>query len=288
MKIKILSHILILVTVCIMAAFGYSLAAGLFGIVYAVAAVILEAVKYQCIELLAKSKSYWKNVAIGALTGTLIMFSGYASWSVIDSQASSNNQVVQEQRVQYENNVRNYELNSQKMSSITSNIANLEKSINDQLSRIDRNTITDQRIQNDRNELNALKSERDTIKIEKPVEPNGKFVPSFIPILISILIELSSALIFFVRNKEQPVPEAESSVPEPVQVKKNTKKYSEQASEQPPKAKKEQFKSVRDELNLTNAQRMKLKRELTKRGIDWKTFNSNKANIEKAKEYVGI
>lgn len=284
MKIKILSHILILVTVCIMATFGYSLAAGLFGIVYAVAAVILEAVKYQCIELLAKSKSYWKNVAIGALTGTLIMFSGYASWSVIDSQASSNNQVVQEQRVQYENNVRNYELNSQKMSSITLNIMNLEKSINDQLSRIDRNTITDQRIQNDRNALNLLKTERDTIKIEKPVEPNGKFVPSFIPILISILIELSSALIFFVRNKEQPVPETKFSVPNTVQVKKNTEKQVEQS----PKVKKEQFKSVRDELNLTNAQRMKLKRELTKRGIDWTEFNSNKSNIKKAKEYVGI
>lgn len=282
MKIKILSHILILVTVCIMAAFGYSLAAGLFGIVYAVAAVILEAVKYQCIELLAKSKSYWKNVAIGALTGTLIIFSGYASWSVIDSQASSNNQVVQEQRVQYENNVRNYELNSQKMSSITMNITNLEKSINDQLSRTDRNTVTDQRIQNDRNELNALKSERDSIKIEKPVEPNGKFVPSFIPILISILIELSAALIFFVRNKEQP--EAESSVPDVVQVKKNTEKQVKLTV----KAKKEPFKSVRDELNLTNAQRMKLKRCLTKDGLDWKTFNSNQDNINQAKIYLKI
>lgn len=46
--------------------------------------------------------------------------------------------------------------------------------------------------------------------------------------------------------------------------------------------------NIKKHLNLNNAQRQKLQRELRKRGIDWTEFNSNKSNIKKAKEYVGI
>lgn len=304
---RILSHVLIAITVGITGAFAFGLASGLIGVIYLISAVALEAVKYFCIHELATSGNYWKNAILGALTAALISFSGFASWNFLHQSAVTINNQNQQVQMKYENEQMKYTTNMKIFNELSENISVLQKSINSQSSRSDRNTITDARIQNDRNELQKIKEERDSIEIKKPVKIQTTDIPEFVAIFISMLIEISSVLVnFFVYRKpkeseksgesnqditekviEQAIEQTRSKVEQTKQT-VQTEKVVEQAIEQTKSKAEQTKKSISKILNLTNAQRIRLSRNLKSRGIDWKTFNTDLNNLEEAKSIAKI
>lgn len=293
---KLLSHILILLTASLVTAFAFSLTTVLpLALIYATGFLTLEAVKYTGISLFKKQTTYANKVAVGALTAALIAFSGYSSYNVVhqytQEQFQKESIEYQSKKVQYEEKTFKWEQFQSQKEQLQSDINTLSASINNELQRGDRNSITDNRIKQDRDALQVLKNEYQALDMEKPAvdfrEPQE--TASFVPGMIALLIEASAVFINFFR-REKPEVKAETkteaapieSEPAPAPAKPKVKA---QVKPTPVKTK---FKSVKDTLQLNDAQRMRLKRELTRTGRDWKTFNEDKNNLAEAKQFLEL
>lgn len=289
---KLLSHILILLTASLVTAFAFSLTTVLpLALIYATGFLTLEAVKYTGINLFKKQTTYANKVAVGALTAALIAFSGYSSYNVVHQYTQEQYQKesieYQSKKSQYEEKTFKWEQYQSQKEQLQKDINTLSASINNELQRGDRNGITDSRIRQDRDALQELKNEYQALDMEKPAadfkEPRE--TASFVPGMIALLIEASAVFInFFRREKPETKVKVETEVkaPEPVEPKvKPVKPVKPTQSTKP-------FKSIKDTLQLNDAQRMKLKRELTRTGRDWKTFNEDKNNLAEAKQFLEL
>lgn len=296
---KLLSHILILLTASLVTAFAFSLTTVLpLALIYATGFLTLEAVKYTGINLFKKQTTYQNKVAVGALTAALIAFSGYSSYNVVHQYTQEQYQKesieYQSKKSQYEEKTFKWEQFQSQKEQLQKDINILSASINNELQRGDRNGITDSRIRQDRDALQGLKNEYQALDMDKPAadfrEPQE--TASFVPGMIALLIEASAVFINFFR-REKPETEAKTEVTpiesEPVPAPKPAPKPQPKVKAQvKPAPAKTQFKSVKDTLQLNDAQRMKLKRELTRTGRDWKTFNEDKNNLAEAKQFLEL
>lgn len=294
---KLLSHILILLTASLVTAFAFSLTTVLpLALIYATGFLTLEAVKYTGINLFKKQTTYANKVAVGALTAALIAFSGYSSYNVVHQYTQEQYQKesieYQSKKVQYEEKTFKWEQYQSQKEQLQKDINTLSASINNELQRGDRNSITDSRIRQDRDALQGLKNEYQALDMEKPAadfkEPQE--TASFVPGMIALLIEASAVFInFFRREKsetkvkvEVKAPVEPEPAPEPVEPKVKPVKPTQSTQTNKP------FKSIKATLQLNDAQRMKLKRELTRTGRDWKTFNEDKNNLAEAKQFLEL
>lgn len=299
---KLLSHILILLTASLVTAFAFSLTTVLpLALIYATGFLTLEAVKYTGINLFKKQTTYQNKVAVGALTAALIAFSGYSSYNVVHQYTQEQYQKesieYQSKKSQYEEKTFKWEQFQSQKEQLQKDINILSASINNELQRGDRNGITDSRIRQDRDALQVLKNEYNSLDMDKPAadfrEPQE--TASFVPGMIALLIEASAVFInFFRREKPEktetktevkaetktPIESEPAPAPKPAQPKAK--------AQVKPAPAKTQFKSVKDTLQLNDAQRMKLKRELTRTGRDWKTFNEDKNNLAEAKQFLEL
>lgn len=296
---KLLSHILILLTASLVTAFAFSLTTVLpLALIYATGFLTLEAVKYTGISLFKKQTTYANKVAVGALTAALIAFSGYSSYNVVhqytQEQFQKESIEYQSKKVQYEEKTFKWEQFQSQKEQLQKDINTLSASINNELQRGDRNGITDNRIKQDREALQGLKNEYQALDMDKPAadfrEPQE--TASFVPGMIALLIEASAVFInFFRRDKSETKAETKTEVTpvesEPAPAPKPAPKPKVKAQVKPTPAK-TQFKSVKDTLQLNDAQRMRLKRELTRTGRDWKTFNEDKNNLAEAKQFLEL
>lgn len=308
---KLLSHILILLTASLVTAFAFSLTTVLpLALIYATGFLTLEAVKYTGINLFKKQTTYANKVAVGALTAALIAFSGYSSYNVVhqytQEQFQKESIEYQSKKVQYEEKTFKWEQFQSQKEQLQKDINILSASINNELQRGDRNGITDSRIRQDRDALQVLKNEYQALDMDKPAadfrEPQE--TASFVPGMIALLIEASAVFINFFRREKPEKTETKSEtksevkaetktpiesepVSEPVESKVKPVKTVKQPVKPNPKPTKP-FKSVKDTLQLNDAQRMRLKRELTRTGRDWKTFNEDKNNLAEAKQFLEL
>lgn len=296
---KLLSHILILLTASLVTAFAFSLTTVLpLALIYATGFLTLEAVKYTGINLFKKQTTYQNKVAVGALTAALIAFSGYSSYNVVhqytQEQFQKESIEYQSKKSQYEEKTFKWEQFQSQKEQLQKDINSLSASINNELQRGDRNSITDNRIRQDRDALQVLKNEYNSLDMDKPVadfrEPQE--TASFVPGMIALLIEASAVFInFFRREKSETEVKAETKTEvtpiesEPAAPKPQPKV---KAQVKPVKTDKVAFKSIKDTLQLNDAQRMRLKRELTRTGRDWKTFNEDKNNLAEAKQFLEL
>lgn len=293
---KLLSHILILLTASLVTAFAFSLTTVLpLALIYATGFLTLEAVKYTGINLFKKQTTYHNKVAVGALTAALIAFSGYSSYNVVhqytQEQFQKESIEYQSKKSQYEEKTFKWEQFQSQKEQLQKDINSLSASINNELQRGDRNSITDNRIRQDRDALQVLKNEYQSLDMDKPVadfrEPQE--TASFVPGMIALLIEASAVFINFFR-REKPEVKAETKTPiesESAPAPKQPKVKA-QVKPTPAKTDKTKFKSIKDTLQLNDAQRMRLKRELTRTGRDWKTFNEDKNNLAEAKQFLEL
>lgn len=290
---KLLSHILILLTASLVTAFAFSLTTVLpLALIYATGFLTLEAVKYTGINLFKKQTTYANKVAVGALTAALIAFSGYSSYNVVHQYTQEQYQKesieYQSKKSQYEEKTFKWEQFQSQKEQLQKDINTLSASINNELQRGDRNGITDNRIRQDREALLELKNEYQSLDMDKPAadfkEPQE--TASFVPGMIALLIEASAVFINFFRREESKTeikPEVKAPV-EPKPAPKPVPKAKAQVKSAPAKP----FKSIKDTLQLNDAQRMRLKRELTRTGRDWKTFNEDKNNLAEAKQFLEL
>lgn len=297
---KLLSHILILLTASLVTAFAFSLTTVLpLALIYATGFLTLEAVKYTGINLFKKQTTYQNKVAVGALTAALIAFSGYSSYNVVhqytQEQFQKESIEYQSKKSQYEEKIFKWEQFQSQKEQLQKDINSLSASINNELQRGDRNSITDSRIRQDRDALQVLKNEYQSLDMDKPAadfrEPQE--TASFVPGMIALLIEASAVFINFFRREKPEVKaetKAETKTPiesEPAPAPKPQPKVK-AAPVKAVKTDKVAFKSIKDTLQLNDAQRMRLKRELTRTGRDWKTFNEDKNNLAEAKQFLEL
>lgn len=283
---NIVGKFLILICIFLSSVFAFGLAGGILGAAFAAAAVVLESSKFIAIKEIAETKDQNKQILLGILCASLIGFSSFASYTAINETVKDQNwkyEQAQKTYVQGLNQFKTDELVYKNeityQNRLVQNILSQENSIKDQENRVDRNKITDQRIQEQRRILDKMKSEIKTpIAPVEPTEPKTVKLPTWVAIVFAGLIESTSVIFNFFGNRRKPEPEL---VPEPV---KETIKPTKMLKPVNDKIAKE-F-NIKKHLNLNNAQRQKLQRELRKRGIDWATFNSNQDNINQAKIYL--
>lgn len=320
---KFFARTLIAVSVALTATFAFNLAFGITAIIFVIAAIILEGVKFLFVHTFSTSlenKEYDKATVIGLITTMLIGFSTYASFDALDKAVQNQNQVYKSEQStyvqkveQYKNDLVMYNNDFTYQNTLNSKISSIENQIQVQSNRPDRNAITDSRIATDRAQIESLKNERrELIVPQEPVTPKGGILPGFMAIIFAGLIELCSLTCnFFAARVKSSDSESEITTPlllEPVTtliptVQKDIEQNDVQEQPVQPvqkpvvqkksvqkskveKVEKVEFKSVKDSLNLTNAERVKLSRKLKSLDINWKEFNLNPDNIEIAKEYI--
>lgn len=297
---NIVGKFLILICIFLSSVFAFGLAGGILGAAFAAAAVVLESSKFIAIKEIAETKDQNKQILLGILCASLIGFSSFASYTAINETVKDQNWKYEQAQKTYVQNLNQFKTDElvykneiTYQNRLVQNILSQENSIKDQENRVDRNKITDQRIQEQRRILDKMKSEIKTpIAPVEPTEPKTVKLPTWIAIVFAGLIESTSVIFNFFGNRRKPEPEL---VPEPTKPSsepqceptKTVKVVQKSKPEPKPEVEIEEF-NIKKHLNLNNAQRQKLQRELRKRGIDWTEFNSNKSNITKAKEYVGI
>lgn len=289
---KTLSKILILIVCFLSAVFAFGLVGGIIGGVFAIAAIILEAVKFTSVAHFETADES-KRFILGGIIAAITSFSIYASHNAIDTAlAYKNTELVQSQMMynhkleQYKSDLALYKADVQYQSDLSTQITNTQNSIQEQLQRSDRNKITDERIKEDRKALKDLRSEiRTPVAPVEPVKPNLSEIPREVSWFFALLIEASALVTcFYSRRKLNPSktePVVETVKPKEVkEPKRSTEKAKLETNKQP------KFNTVKEALNLTEAQRVKLHRRLKAKGLDWKTFNSDIKNVKAAKEML--
>jgi hypothetical protein len=289
---KTLSKILILIVCFLSAVFAFGLVGGIIGGVFAIAAIILEAVKFTSVTHFETGDES-KRFILGGIIAAITSFSIYASHNAIDTAlAYKNTELVQSQMMynhkleQYKSDLALYKADVQYQSDLSTQITNTQNSIQEQLQRSDRNKITDERIKEDRKALKDLRSEIKTpVAPVEPVKPNLSEIPREVSWFFALLIEASALVTCFYSrrklNHSKTEPVVETVKPKEV---KEPKRSNEKAK--PETNKQPKFNTVKEALNLTEAQRVKLHRRLKAKGLDWKTFNSDIKNVKAAKEML--
>ena len=293
---KTLSKILIIIVGFLSAVFAFGLVGGIIGGVFAIAAIILEAVKFTSVAHFETADES-KRFVLGGIIAAITSFSIYASHSAIDTAlAYKNTELVQSQMMynhkleQYKSDLALYKADVQYQSDLSTQITDTQNSIQEQLQRSDRNKITDERIKEDRKALKELRSEiRTPVAPVEPVKPNLSEIPREVSWFFALLIEASALVTcFYSRRKPRPDsktdPVVETVKPKDVKEVKKPKSSTEKAK--PETNKQPKFNTVKEALNLTEAQRVKLHRRLKAKGLDWKTFNSDINNVKAAKEML--
>lgn len=289
---KTLSKILILIVCFLSAVFAFGLVGGIIGGVFAIAAIILEAVKFTSVAHFETADES-KRFILGGIIAAITSFSIYASHNAIDTAlAYKNTELVQSQMMynhkleQYKSDLALYKADVQYQSDLSTQITNTQNSIQEQLQRSDRNKITDERIKEDRKALKDLRSEIKTpVAPVEPVKPNLSEIPREVSWFFALLIEASALVTcFYSRRKLNPSktePVVETVKPKEVKEPKRSNEKAKLETNKQPK-----FSTVKEALNLTEAQRVKLHRRLKAKGLDWKTFNSDIKNVKAAKEML--
>lgn len=292
---KTLSKILIIIVGFLSAVFAFGLVGGIIGGVFAIAAIILEAVKFTSVAHFETADES-KRFVLGGIIAAITSFSIYASHNAIDTAlAYKNTELVQSQMMynhkleQYKSDLALYKADVQYQSDLSTQITNTQNSIQEQLQRSDRNKITDERIKEDRKALKELRSEiRTPVAPVEPVKPNLSEIPREVSWFFALLIE-ASALVTCFYSRRKPRPDSKTDAVEtlkPKEVKEVKKPKSSTEKAKPETNKQPKFNTVKEALNLTEAQRVKLHRRLKAKGLDWKTFNSDINNVKAAKEML--
>lgn len=320
----LIGKFLILVSIALTAAFASSLVTGVLVAVFIVAAVLLELVKFLMLQHFRKAAATNLNKAAvtGILAASLVCFSGYASYSYLNTFAQKTEVEYVSAVQKHDYTVRNIRTTQEALQTrtlqLTSEISELTSQISEQRKRPDRNAVTDSRIKADTARLQQLEVEYRTVqeKLEAvpdiPVEPTRPVVSWMLAVVFAFLIEASSVVCnFYRRDSTDTDPEIErngthitnnttgstddtntiSPVP-PVQteVKQKPKTKALKAEKATPVVRKEQkeyktkFNIVR-ELGLTDAERIFLSRYCSKNGLLWKEFNTPD-NLELAKKLI--
>lgn len=295
---KNLAQILILIVCTLTSVFAFGLIGGIIGFVFALAAIVLEAVKFTSIHQLHKVEENFK-FPLMALIASITGFSMFASHSAIDAallnhskNAAQENVLYTQKLEQYKTDYALYKTDVQYQSELSKRVQELQESIQIQTQRPDRNKITDERIAQDRKALRELKQEITTpVAPIEPIRPKTVEIPREVSWIFAVLIEVSALVTSYIGFRKpkikEPEVKTEPKSDETDEHVKSSVQKSKSVHVQKPKAKSVQkFKSIKEELNLTEAQRIKLYRRLKREGLDWKTFNSNKNNITKAKEFL--
>ncbi len=284
---KTLSKILILIVCFLSAVFAFGLVGGIIGGVFAIPAIILEAVKFTSVAHFETADES-KRFILGGIIAAITSFSIYASHNAIDTAlAYKNTELVQSQMMynhkleQYKSDLALYKADVQYQSDLSTQITDTQNSIQEQLQRSDRNKITDERIKEDRKALKELRSEiRTPVAPVEPVKPNLSEIPREVSWFFALLIEASALVTCFYSRRKHPKLDSKTDAVETLKPKSSTEKAKPETNKQP------KFNTVKEALNLTEAQRVKLHRRLKAKGLDWKTFNSDINNVKAAKEML--
>lgn len=282
---KTLSKILILIVCFLSAVFAFGLIGGIIGGVFALAAIILEAVKYTSIHQLSTADDN-KKFVLGSVIAGITCFSIYASHNAIDtalvnknSELITSSNMYNTQYEQYKTDLALYNIDVQYQKDLSTRIDELQNSIKEQVSRPDRNKITDERISQDRKALKDMKAEiKAPVAPVEPTKPMISEIPREVSWFFAILIEISAMVTCYYANAKSWFSPKNKETKPKVQPKNKVKPTK--------RVIKSKHKSVRDALNLTEAQRIKLYRRLKANGLEWKSFNSDLNNVNKAKELL--
>lgn len=304
-----LSYTFIIISVICSCLFAFFVSPLMLAPVFCLAAGALEITKYGLIRQIRALNDKTKFAA-AALIGLLSCFSGYATYSALDQAIHLNNIQAQNQSQKYEAASRDFrvkqeqfEVQLQEARKQVENKEHLESLIRIEETRADRNAVTDRRIAQMKSELKPVQF---PVAPEAPEAPVTKTVSDSIAFLFAGLIESAALLTNFLvgRSRKETlavVSEATEAhvVPETIDAPKKVVKDKPKAvrktvasvSKPVSKTKSVSYKKrndVKNTLELTPSQRVTLATYCKKHSIDWKTFNLDLNNVNKAKQILGI
>lgn len=294
-----LARIFALISITLTVVFAFNISSLWLFPIFASAAVCLELTKYTLVQRISEFKADAK-MAIAAVILILIGFSGYSSYHALDANISSGNRVVAQQQLQYEKDLKSYEIKMDQLKSDTLRRNEIITRISIEEQRADRNTITDRRIE-------SLKSELSGIELtvpEQPVPPESKQTPMILSIIFSVLIEIGALVSNFFfglfRKKSgetektdvEDKPESEIVQEKPikavVKTNKSVTKITKRKNVTPVTPEFTGKPTIKNVLGLTNSQRVQLANKTKALGYDWKSWNSDLNNIDEAKQLLKI
>lgn len=291
-----LARIFALISITLTVVFAFNISSLWLFPIFASAAVCLELTKYTLVQRISEFKADAK-MAIAAVILILIGFSGYSSYHALDANISSGNRVVAQQQLQYEKDLKSYEIKMDQLKSDTLRRNEIITRISIEEQRADRNTITDRRIE-------SLKSELSGIELtvpEQPVPPESKQTPMILSIIFSVLIEIGALVSNFFfglfrkksgeteKTVDEEVVESVPEIKNPVKSTKPVKKSvvnGKITKEITPKRPEIIPGSIKNELKMTNSQRVTISNKLKADGRNWKSWNSDLNNIDEAKQFI--
>lgn len=301
-----LSYTFIIISVICSCLFAFFVSPLMLAPVFCLAAGALEITKYGLIRQIRALNDKTKFAA-AALIGLLSCFSGYATYSALDQAIHLNNIQAQNQSQKYEAASRDFrvkqeqfEVQLQEARKQVENKEHLESLIRIEETRADRNAVTDRRIAQMKSELKPVQF---PVAPEAPEAPVTKTVSDSIAFLFAGLIESAALLTNFLvgrSRKETALAVSETPVvPETIDAPKKVVKVKPKAvcktvapvSKPVTKPKSVSYKKrndVKNTLELTPSQRVTLATYCKKHSIDWKTFNLDLNNVNKAKQILGI
>lgn len=301
-----LSYTFIIISVICSCLFAFFVSPLMLAPVFCLAAGALEITKYGLIRQIRALNDKTKFAA-AALIGLLSCFSGYATYSALDQAIHLNNIQAQNQSQKYEAASRDFavkqeqfEVQLQEARKQVENKENLESLIRIEETRVDRNAVTDRRIAQMKSELKPVQF---PVAPEAPEAPVTKTVSDSIAFLFAGLIESAALLTNFLvgRSRKETATEVSEAptVPETIDAPKKVVKV--KAVKQPavhktvvskpvskPSVSYKKRNDVKNTLELTPSQRVTLATYCKKHSIDWKTFNLDLNNVNKAKQILGI
>lgn len=305
-----LSYTFIIISVICSCLFAFFVSPLMLAPVFCLAAGALEITKYGLIRQIRALNDKTKFAA-AALIGLLSCFSGYATYSALDQAIHLNNVQAQNQSQKYEAASRDFrvkqeqfEVQLQEARKQVENKEHLESLIRIEETRVDRNAVTDRRIAQMKSELKPVQF---PVAPEAPEAPVTKTVSGSIAFLFAGLIESAALLTNFLvgrsRKETAPVVSEATEVPEtidapkkvvkvkPKAVRKTVASVSKPVTKPVSRTKSVSYKKrndVKNTLELTPSQRVTLATYCKKHSIDWKTFNLDLNNVNKAKQILGI
>lgn len=305
-----LSYTFIIISVICSCLFAFFVSPLMLAPVFCLAAGALEITKYGLIRQIRALNDKTKFAA-AALIGLLSCFSGYATYSALDQAIHLNNIQAQNQSQKYEAASRDFrvkqeqfEVQLQEARKQVENKEHLESLIRIEETRADRNAVTDRRIAQMKSELKPVQF---PVAPEAPEAPVTKTVSDSIAFLFAGLIESAALLTNFLvgRSRKETLPVVSETptvpvVPETIDAPKKVVKVKPKAvrktvavqeSKPVSRTKSVSYKKrndVKNTLELTPSQRVTLATYCKKHSIDWKTFNLDLNNVNKAKQILGI
>lgn len=269
-----------IVIVCILLSVLYvtGIFSGILLWIFGAIVVALESAKY----ILYRRSTLTSLILAGSIA-SMSVYSGYHTLHDGITAFNTQQNVVQ---TQYENDYRTYQENLSKYQTqkklYTESLDTLSQSIVYNTSRTDRNRITDERIQQDTEQYNRLSEKLSSMEVpQEPARPVYRQISERFAYLAWLIEIVGFYLVSRIgRQKTRPVRQVKTKTAK-------TKSKTQKPVRQKSKTSKTQRFSIVRELQLTEAQRVKLCRFAQKRQIPWTEFNRPKY-IPMAKKHLGI